>query len=330
MTDAVASKLRMAVIGCGPIGAMHAEAIASSGGADLVAVCDVDLPRAEALGRRLGASAHRDLRLLLEREKLDAVAVATPDHLHVQPALAAIEARCHVFCEKPLAATVDEARELVGAAAARGVHLAVDYNRRFGFGYRKARELVSAGRIGAIERIHLHVSDRTPPSGGAARMPHGILTTLLTHHIDLARWLAGEIASVGARFGCPTGQGPFRSCILVLETSSGALATISAGYRDGQTRTAERMEIEGSAGSIVVEDVTRAVELRGPEADRVEVLRPSHFSAFHDTIAQHVQAFIAHVASGLEPPVTGLDGLRSLEVAAAAVRSHALGRPVEL
>src|SRR5262245_16119559 len=128
-----AATLRVGVIGCGSIGALHAEALRSAPAATLAGVCDVVRDRAEGLSHRLGGTVFACDRLgdLLDRCAVDAVTVATPDHLHVEVTLEAIEAGCHVFCEKPLATTADDARRLVEAAARRGVVLGVDHNRRF-------------------------------------------------------------------------------------------------------------------------------------------------------------------------------------------------------
>jgi predicted dehydrogenase len=115
--------LRVGVIGCGPIGALHAEAVCLSPVATLVGVCDLERERAEGLAVRLGRDVSAFIRPadLLETGTVDVVMVATPDHLHVGVTLQAIEAGCHVFCEKPLATTSVEARRLVDAAAYQGV-----------------------------------------------------------------------------------------------------------------------------------------------------------------------------------------------------------------
>ncbi len=322
------SRLRVAVVGCGPIGALHAAAVELSPLARLVSVCDVDERRAIDLARRLGPDVAPSVRIeeVLERDSIDVVSVATPDHLHVEVVLAAIERGCHVFCEKPLATSVDDARLLVVAAATRGVILGVDHNRRFGFGYRTARRLVDEGRVGPLHCMVFHVVDRTPRPE-VVRTPEVILTTLLTHHLDLARWFGGDVRLISCRFGPrdPGAGNLRRSVVLSLEFQGGALGSIVATYRDGQTRTFERAEIVGSLGSVQVDDVTRSAVFRGTDADRLEVFEPSPFTneaAFLTTIGDHLRAFLARVSAAEPPPVSGLDGLRGLELVEAARRSH--------
>jgi predicted dehydrogenase len=329
---AESTKLRLAVIGCGRIGTLHAQAVARSPDAQLVAVCDTHLPRAQALAEPCAIQAYTEPREMFQHEALDAVTVATPDDRHAEVAIAALEAGCHVFCEKPLAASLPEARRMVETAAHHGVQLAVNYNRRYGFGYRKARELVDGGAIGPPAHLLFHVTDRSP-SPDLARNPTVILTTLLTHHLDLARYYCGEVRSIHAEFSEPASDAVLRCDVaLSLQFAGGAVGAIVAGYRDGQTRTAERMDLAGRTGALTVEDVTRRVTLYREDPDRVEVFRNDHFvhgDAFYDTLGEHLLDFLACLRARRVPPVSGFDGLRGLELAAAALRSHELGRPVE-
>jgi len=316
--------LRVGVIGCGPIGLCHARALASCPQAALAGVCDVDVKRAEAAARAFGARAFGSARELIDRLKPEAVTIATPDHLHVDVALEAMQAGVHVFCEKPLATSADEARRLVEHAEANRVRLGVDYNRRFGFGYRQARAWIDAGRLGELRHAVVHVTDHLPPAYVLEPSKYGILTCLLSHHIDLVRWLCGEVRSVTALARRAKEGAHVSDVVLVLELANGALATITGGYREGQARTWERMEMSGSEGSIAVEDVTREARLFQRSPDHAEIRRENHFEAgdaFHATIGLHVQAFVERIAAGQDPPVTGRDGLRGLEIIEEAVQS---------
>jgi predicted dehydrogenase len=331
-----AAPLRVGVIGCGPIGALHAEAVRATPHATLAGVCDAARDRAEALSRRLGGGVLACDRAgdLLDRGAVDVVTVATPDHLHVEVALAAIDAGCHVFCEKPLGTTSADARLLVDGAARRGVMLGVNHNRRFGFGYRTARGLLDDGQLGEVRQVVFHVLDRLPRPE-VARFPEVILTTLLTHHLDLARWFGGEVASIRARFGRQDSAPPRlrRDVVLTLGFADGALGAIVAGYRDAQTRTVERADIVGSLGTVRVDDVVRSATFWTIDPDRRQVFEPGTFGdegAFDSTIRDHLRTFLARLAAGEDPPVSGVDGLRGLELVEAALRSHAEGREVEL
>ena len=141
-------ELRVAVIGCGAIGSLHAQAVVRSKHAQLTATCDVEPERAELVAASTSANTYNDVEELLSAEPLDVVTVATPENLHMAPVVKSIEAGCHVFCEKPMASTFADAQRMTDAAARHSRHLAIDYNRRFGFGYLKAKELCANGAVG--------------------------------------------------------------------------------------------------------------------------------------------------------------------------------------
>jgi predicted dehydrogenase len=320
-------RLRAAVIGCGFIGQRHARAIARSEHAAVAAVMDVDAGKAETVAQSAGARAYHDLDALLDGEPLDVVTVATPDHLHFEPTVKAL-ARCPVFCEKPLAMTLTEAHAMVAAAETHGRALGVDYNRRFGFGYRKAKELLSAGRIGVVKHAVLRVTDGIP-AFVRGRGPYALISSLLTHHIDLLRWFCGEIESVHARCSAPDDEGKFCDVVLSFQFAGGAIGALVGGWRAGQTRTIEWMEVGGTHGALQVEDVQKGVRVHGLGPDTAEEFHPNYFwgedTAFYDSLDAHLLAFLAAIRRGDPPPVAGREGVRGLEIVEASIESHGSG-----
>lgn len=319
--------LRCAVIGCGFIGKRHADAIRLSEHAELVAVYDTDLSHAEAVAQQR-ARICPDVDSLLEAEKPDVVMVATPDHLHVEPTLKALAAGCHVFCEKPLAMTLEEARQMTDAATQYGRFLAVDYNRRFSFGYGKAHELLEAGRIGPVTHAVMRVTDGIP-AFVKGRGPYAFLFSMLTHHIDLMRWFCGEVTSVHARCSRPDEEGKFLDATLSFGFAGGAIGAIVGGWRAGQKRTIESIEVGGTEGAVLVEDVQKRVRLHNLAPDTVEEYQPNYFwgehTEFYHSLDAHVLNFLARIRRGEPPAVTGGDGVRGLEIVQAAIESHRTG-----
>ena len=318
--------LRTAVIGCGAIGTKHATAIRGSEHAILVATCDVDLARAQSALEGNDGTAYDDLDALLATEALDAVTVATPDAQHVEPVLKSLAAGCHVFCEKPMATSLEDAKAMVAAATKHDRHLAIDYNRRFGFGYQKAHELISNGRIGDLRYAMIRVTDGFPLSA-KIHQPYTILTALLSHHIDLLRFLCGEIVSVHAIFGPQAEPGLVHDLTLSFAFDNGAIGSIISGWRNAPQRTWELTEIGGMDGMISVEDVMLGVKL-WTTPDQAETFRPSYWTGnitFYDSLRMHVQSFLEQIAAGQTPLVTGHDGLRGLEIIQAAIESGRSG-----
>ena len=324
-------KLRAAVIGCGAIGTRHAAAIRQSDHAELIAACDVGLDRAQFVADRTATHSYDDIGAMLAAEALDVVTVATPDHLHVGQVMQSVAAGCHVFCEKPMATSLDDARKMVDTAAHHDRYLAIDYNRRFGFGYQKAHELITDGRIGDLRYAMLRVTDGFPRAAKVHK-PYTILTALLSHHIDLMRFLCGEIISVHATFAPQEVPGVVHDLTLVFQFDNGAIGSIVSGWREAPQRTWELMEIGGMGGIISVEDVMLGAML-WTAPDHAEIFRPSYWTeniTFYDSLKSHIHAFLAQIAAGQAPLVTGHDGLRGLEIVAAAIESDRSGAVVAI
>jgi predicted dehydrogenase len=163
----------------------HASAMAAIADIEVVAGCDIvgtarDAFMARWSGRWPGLRVYADYRDMLATERPDLVSVVTPDHLHATPVLAAIEfgARA-IFCEKPLATSLEEADQLVHAARHAGVSMCVDYTRRWVPDYVEARRLARSGAIGRLSQIVFH-------TGG----PRAMLYRNHTHVIDMLSYFA--------------------------------------------------------------------------------------------------------------------------------------------
>jgi len=322
--------LRVAVIGCGPIGRLHAQAVVGSEWADLVGVCDTDAQKVERVGTLFHVNSYQSYEEMLSAERLNVVTIATPDHLHVAPAMAAIQRGLHVFCEKPLAASLSEAEAMNHAAAKFGVSLGVDYNRRFGFGYRKARELLAADPSTVVRQAVLQVCDGFPAA--VAEQPYALLTSLASHHLDLLRWLGGEVQSVQATFRGPAPDRPHHVTI-ILESIRGGLSCLQASWRVGQARTTEHLRLMADNQVIYVLDVQQEVTVWHESPDSTRHYRPNLFAEgnrFYDTVLTHVSAFLNAVAKGHEAPVSGQDGCATLRLIDAVIQSHHTGRRIDV
>lgn len=325
-------KLRVAVVGCGAIGSLHAKAISQSQHAQLTAVCDVDPERAEIVASRARAHVYDDFEVLLSTEQLDVVTVATPEHLHMAPVVKSIEAGCHVFCEKPMASTLDDAKRMVDAATRHNRHLAIDYNRRFGFGYLKAKELCTEGMVGDIRYVVIRVTE--PLTGSKDDLKaHSIIRNVLIHHIDLMRFFCGEVRSVHASFSPRGGNDLAHDVAFSFRFEGDAIGTLIGGWQEVPrwTRTSEWTEMGGTKGTVVIEDVMKAVKFWSVDPDQIEYFRPNYFkgqTAFYDSLTNHIHSFLGRLSEGKTPLVTGQDGLRGLEIVQAAIQSNQMGHVV--
>lgn len=206
--------LRFGLIGTGYIGRAHAIALRSVGTVfeDIEAprctlLADTTIERARGAAASLGFErATGDWRALVADPDIDVVDICTPNHLHREMALAAIAAGKHVYCEKPLANTADEARQIAAAADVAGVHHIMGFNYICNPLLRRAREIVHAGELGEITSFRGryfedYMSDpATPHSWRCERRlaGAGALADLGSHLINLAHFIVGDLARVNA------------------------------------------------------------------------------------------------------------------------------------
>ncbi|WP_324785849.1 Gfo/Idh/MocA family oxidoreductase [Streptomyces sp. H51] len=207
--------LGVAVVGFGWMGRVHTQAYSRLPHhfpelglrPELIAVADEVPGRAEEAARRYGfASALRDWREIAADPRVDAVSITAPNFLHREIGVAMAEAGKHIWIEKPVGLTAEDARAVAGAAAAAGVHGTVGFNYRNAPAVEAAREMIAAGAIGAVTHVRIRLfSDYAAHPEGALtwryerrRGGSGVLGDLASHGVDLARRLLGDIASLTA------------------------------------------------------------------------------------------------------------------------------------
>ena len=268
--------VRVGIIGTG-IGAEHIRAFQQAPGAVVTAVCSAQRERAEGVARQFGIPrATTEYRDLLDTD-VDAVVITTPPALHRRMALDAIAAAKHVFCEKPLAATLAEAVEMRDAAEAAGIVHMINHQTRFGATYAETRRLIDAGYLGtptlADARINVNPADylRGPMWSTSkvqwfvdGALGGGILAGSGGPHLfDLLRWYWGEVEAVtcsaavtvpvitladGSELSDITAPDGF---IAVLRFVNGAMATVR-GVPIPYHRGGFSFEFNGTAGALLV------------------------------------------------------------------------------
>lgn len=185
----MAQEIGMGVIGVGTMGQLFSRLIAELSSARLVAVADIDEQCTEGVGARYGVSAYGDYRKLLECNEVDAVVVATPDRHHKEPCVAAARACKHIFVEKPLAAIVSEAQEIVDAAKENGVMLMVGHVLRFDPRVAHIQKAANSDQLGEI--LHLYARRNAYLYTGqvfAEHYPGPFPGRTLCRHDELGDW----------------------------------------------------------------------------------------------------------------------------------------------
>jgi predicted dehydrogenase len=274
----MAEIVRIGVIGTG-FGAAHIGFFRQVPGVEVAGVCSRQRDRAEAIaGRHAIPFATDDYRELL-RQDLDAVVIAAPPVLHAPMALDAIAAGKHVFCEKPLAASMAEAQAMLAAAEAAGIVHMVNYQMRFSAPYEHAAELAGEGYIGNLAVADMRVAMNpidylrspfwsTSKAGwfSDAAQAGGLLASSAGPHIvDLMLWLGGPVRQVAARTIIAHSSVPLPDGTLVeinaedgfvvlLEFASGAIGTIrGVPVTHHGAGVGWSLELHGSHGSLEID-----------------------------------------------------------------------------
>lgn len=327
--------LRIAVIGAGRIGQVHAAAVAAHPRARLVAVADPVAEAAERLAATHGVRAATTVGDVLG-EDVDAVVVGSPTDHHVDQVVAAVAAGKAVLCEKPVASTLARVDECLAAVAGCEHRVMVGFNRRFDPNFRAVRRQIDDGVIGEVEMVTIISRDPGPPPLEYMARSGGLLRDMTIHDFDMARFLLGEepseVSAVGAVLVDPeiAGVPDIDSVAVTLRTPSGRLCQISNSRRAAYGYD-QRIEVHGSKGMARAENIH---ESTAEVATAGGYLRPPLMNFFLErympAYGAEVAAFVDAISAGTTPSPSGDDGLRALLLADAASESLRTGRLVEV
>ncbi|MGE5588227.1 MAG: Gfo/Idh/MocA family oxidoreductase [Clostridia bacterium] len=334
-------EVRFCVIGVGRAGMVHARNLkAGIRGARLVAVADVDPASAARAAQELELErVHTDYTEAVSDETVDAVCVASPVFTHAQVAVAAAEAGKHVFCEKPMALTLDEADSMIDAARRAGVKLQIGFMRRFDAGFREAKRLIDEGEIGDV--ILVRSVGRGPGLPGdwylSFERSNGLLAEVNSHDFDTVRWLGrGELSRVYAEAGAFARRdlaekhpGFFDSAVVNIRLANGVMGVVEGTCPDNYGYDA-RAEILGTRGVLLVGQIEESSSVVCRKDGCVRPVIPSWQRRFREAYIDEMRHFVECILSGAEPVVSGLDGKKALEGVLAANRSLREGVPVAL
>lgn len=228
-------KVNFAIIGCGRIAQRHAEHISKNG--KLIAVCDNIKSKSDKLAEEYNAVAYYDIDdLLINEKEIDVISICSPNGLHAEHSIKALNANCHVLCEKPLAINVQDCGEMIKAAEKANKRLFVIKQNRFNPPVSAVKNAIDEGRLGQIYSVQLSCfwnrnEDYYKNSWkGTKKMDGGTLYTQFSHFVDLLYWLIGDIKKAEAF----TGNFAHKDIIefedtgaVIIEFYNGAIGTIN-------------------------------------------------------------------------------------------------------
>jgi myo-inositol 2-dehydrogenase/D-chiro-inositol 1-dehydrogenase len=334
----MAKAIQTGLIGAGRIGRVHAETIANRiPEANLLAVADVFLEAAQKCAADFQIpSVSEDYRKILENSEIEAVLICSSTDTHAEFIVQAAEAGKHIFCEKPIdhdLKKIDHALDVVEKA---GVKLQIGFNRRFDPNFKRVRDAVAAGEIGAPHLVHITSRDPGPPPIDYIKVSGGIFLDMTIHDFDMARYLidseVDEVFAAGAVMVDPAiGEaGDIDTAVITLRYASGAIGVID-NSRKAVYGYDQRVEVFGSGGGIVVSNRTPDLAVLS-DADGVHASKPLHFfiERYTESYVAELQEFIESVREDKTPSVTGIDGRIPVVMGLAAWKSYRENRPVRL
>jgi len=252
--------LQFAIIGCGIIGRRHADHIQAVG--RLSAVCDIDKDKATELGKKNNANIYFSIEELLAKEKnLDVVAVCTPNGLHAAHSIQALRAGCHVLCEKPMALSSSDCKEMISTAETCGKYLFVVKQNRFNTPVVAVKKLLDENKLGKVFSIQLscfwHRDAQYYKNSwkGTKALDGGVLFTQFSHFIDLLYWMIGDVKQVKAFTKNFSHQNIIEfedTGVAILEFENGVIGTINYTVNCNKKNMEGSLTIFGEKGTVKI------------------------------------------------------------------------------
>jgi predicted dehydrogenase len=353
-------KLKTAVVGCGKVAHIHAEALRDIPESDFVAVCGRDPAKARAFADQYGVTPYRRVAEMVGAG-VEAVVVATPHPAHASVTTEALRAGAHAIVEKPLASSLEDCDAMIAAARSLGKTLAMISQRRLYAPTRRVRDAIDAGKLGRpiLGTVTMlgwrdEAYYRSDPWRGRWDLEGGgVLVNQAPHQIDILQWLMGEVDElygIWANLNHPTIEVEDTS-IAVLRFRSGALGNILVSNSQNPAlfgkvwvhgSNGATVGVQTDGGAMFIAGMSTVAEPPINDVWRVPgeegMLAPwqkedaDFFRTIDATKHYHrlqIQDFLQAILEGREPMVSGEEGRKTVEIFTAIYRSQRDGRPVK-
>ncbi len=316
-------KVKVGIVGCGGVANAHAPGWQATEEAELVAVCDMVEDKAEAFAERYNAKPYFSIADMVSSEKLDIADVCTREMHHCEPVVECLEAGLHTICEKPIYAAkgqffvqpddLEKAHKMVDAWKKSGKNFGINFQYRHLPHARKLKELIDNGTLGE---------------------PVSVLVTAhlncWSHVIDLMRWLCGDVVELSGAISGPENH-PDRTAWLKFE--NGTIGQIYGTTRISMGHLPLRIEYSGTKAMGIIRYLSGLIIVE-PNSSDVEYLHEEfgdgRSSEFGKGFNASMREFALAAIEGREPLVTGMDGLRELEIDAGIFESAYKGTSIRL
>jgi predicted dehydrogenase len=323
-------KTKFAIIGCGRIAQRHAEHIHNLG--QLISVCDVVPQKAHELAEKYGAAAYDNVEQMLANSvKADVVSVCSPNGLHAEHSIRALQAGFHVLCEKPMALTVQDCGEMINAAERANKRLFIVKQNRFNPPVAAVKKLIDEGRLGKIYSAQLNCFWNRNEAyyknswKGTKDLDGGTLFTQFSHFIDLLYWIVGDVKEVQGYVGNFDHQGIIEfedTGAVSLKFYNGAVGTINYTVNSHNKNMEGSLTLFGEKGTVKIGgQYLNEMEYQDIEGYKIENLPPgnppNNYGQYQGSMSNHDKVYqnVIEVLQGNGIiAANGFEGLKTVEI----------------
>jgi myo-inositol 2-dehydrogenase/D-chiro-inositol 1-dehydrogenase len=321
-------RIKVGIIGAGYIGGVHAGILGRDERVRIAAVSDPLADRAESLARAIGAEIAHTAEDLIEA--VDAVYITTPNTKHTALALAGLAANKHVFCEKPMATSLAEARAVFAAASNSDSVFQVGHNRRFAPVYATLKRLLEEAGPAHSAHVKMNRGELINPVWvGDPEVTGGFLFETTIHMFDMLRFLFGEVVSLDA-VGSSHQYPEVDDFSMLLRFAGGMHATMASSADASWMFPFERVEVFCHHQTFTTREMESITHSEGLDGRHFTQTMQQLSKEEKWGYAQEDRAFVDSIANGAPVAVTASDGLKSVELVDACYRAVRTGERVVL
>lgn len=326
--------LKVAIIGLGKIGSMHAQIYHDDPRCEIVAVCDAFLNKAEAAAQNYECMAFASVDEMLQETSIDIASVCTAGKEnggdHYEPTMALLNAGIAVLGEKPISDEIPKAREMVALAQKKDLRYGINLNHRFTPAAKRGREWVDEGRLGELNIVNMTMWINNPKESS----PHFHMRALHSHSIDVLRYFCGDVRRVQAFFKQGKGRQGWSNVQVNMLFESGVVGHLTGSYDAGPSYGLETLEVVGSDGRLVLREACEHLEFY-PRSSR-EVETYAHLGgmmSFGETFQSRIGRWIDQNVEQVRPEEidgSGAEALKAQLIIEAAIESWEAGRVIDV
>jgi len=330
--------IKIALMGAGRIGKMHANLIMANSNCSLEFVYDVNTKFAEEISQQTGAKVAKSPEDAINSENIDAVFIASATPTHVSFITMAVNAKKPVFCEKPIDLDinkVDECREFIKD---KNIPIQIGFNRRFDNSHSKVKIASNDNEIGKLEMLVISSRDPEPPGIDYLKAAGGFFRDTTIHDFDLSRFILGDdpiekISAFGEQLISEDAKkvGDHDTAMFIMRSKSGVLIHINNSRRAVYGYD-QRVEAFGSKGMIISNNQTQS-SVEKYTKDHTFAKDPVQFffiERYEQAYKSQLEEFLGMITNKSQPKVTFEDGRRALIIANAAYESYNSGKVIDI